>query len=128
MTVIRDALIVDGSGREPEPGAIRVAAGGVIAERAPDLAPDGDEATVDAGGRVLAPGFIDLHSHSDLYSLVLDGEAAPVGDVPKLLQGCTAQVMGQDGVSAAPVGDDDIGLYPAEIAGLEGTIDPGQWT
>jgi N-acyl-D-amino-acid deacylase len=82
-----------------------------------------------AAGLALAPGFIDLHSHSDLYALVREGpDAAPVGDGPKLLQGVTTQVFGQDGVSAAPVRDDDVASFARFIAGLDGYLEPGRWT
>jgi N-acyl-D-amino-acid deacylase len=126
--VIRGAVLVDGGGGEPHPGAVRVRADGAIGEVAGDLRPGPGETVVDAGGLVVAPGFVDLHSHSDLYSLVRDGSAAPVGDAPKLLQGCTTQVYGQDGISAAPVRDDDLSAYAPAIAGLDGEVDPAAWT
>ena len=73
----------------------------------------------------ISPGFVDMHSHSDLYTLVRPAQgAAPLGDGPKLLQGCTAQVFGQDGISAAPVGEDDVEGYAAYIAGLDGFLEP----
>jgi N-acyl-D-amino-acid deacylase len=120
--------VVDGSGGDPLPGAVRVRADGTIGEVATDLRADAGERVVDAAGLVLAPGFVDLHSHSDLYSLVRDGTGAPIGDQPKLLQGCTTQVYGQDGISAAPVRDDDVSAYAPAIAGLDGELDAGQWT
>jgi len=126
--VVRGAVVVDGSGAEPRPGAVRVGAEGTITDLAPDLRPDAGEAVVDAGGRALAPGFVDLHSHSDLYSLARTGPGAPVGDEPKLLQGCTTQVYGQDGISAAPVDDRDVVDYAPAIAGLDGELEPARWT
>jgi N-acyl-D-aspartate/D-glutamate deacylase len=85
---------------------------------------------VDSRGLCLAPGFIDLHSHSDLYSTVrnVHGQGPPVGDAPKLLQGCTAQVFGQDGVSAAPFHDHDLADHAGFLAGLDGTIEREAWT
>jgi N-acyl-D-aspartate/D-glutamate deacylase len=50
---------------------------------------------IDAGGRVLAPGFIDPHSHSD-YALLTDGNAES-----KIRQGVTTEVIGESG-SVAP--------------------------
>jgi len=119
--------VVDGSGAEPFPADVRVE-GATIGEIAPALTAGEGEEVVDAAGLTLTPGFVDLHSHSDLYTLVRRGGGAPVGDGPKLLQGCTAQVFGQDGISAAPVGADDVESYAAYIAGLDGFLEPSRWT
>ncbi len=51
---------------------------------------------IDASGLVVAPGFIDLHSHSD-YTLLVDGKAES-----KIRQGVTAEILGESG-SAGPV-------------------------
>ncbi len=107
---------------------VRVDSDGLVAEVSASLSPCEEETVVDGSGLVLAPGFIDLHSHSDLYSLERHRKAAPVGDQPKLLQGCTAQVFGQDGLSAAPVSDEDLEDFAAAIAGLDGTIPLEAWT
>jgi N-acyl-D-aspartate/D-glutamate deacylase len=53
---------------------------------------------------------------------------ATIGDEPKLLQGCTAQVFGQDGISAAPVHRHDLDEFTRFLAGLDGEIDRHQWT
>ncbi|MGH9067128.1 MAG: N-acyl-D-amino-acid deacylase family protein [Acidimicrobiales bacterium] len=126
--LVRGALVVDGSGGEPFAGDVAVGAGGRIGGIGPGISPEEGGEVVDAGGLVLAPGFVDLHSHSDLYAMV-DGEGGlPVGDEPKLLQGCTAQVFGQDGISAAPVAEDDVADYAGYIAGLDGSLPPEAWT
>ncbi|KHN97942.1 D-aminoacylase [Metarhizium album ARSEF 1941] len=52
---------------------------------------------IDAEGFVLSPGFIDMHAHSDLYLLTNPEHEA------KISQGCTTEVLGQDGISYAPV-------------------------
>lgn len=52
--------------------------------------------TIDAHGRVVAPGFIDMHSHSGL--MILHDRA----HVPKVMQGVTTEVIGVDGNSYAP--------------------------
>jgi N-acyl-D-amino-acid deacylase len=54
---------------------------------------------IDAHGQIVCPGFVDPHSHSDLYLL-----AHPRHE-PKMLQGVTTEVLGQDGISYAPVSD-----------------------
>ncbi|GAC1316853.1 MAG: D-aminoacylase [Acidimicrobiales bacterium] len=130
-SVIRGALVIDGSGTDPVVADVRLGPDGVVTAMAPSITPAEGEAVIDGDGRVLAPGFVDMHSHSDLYTLVRPEDAplgAPLGDGPKLLQGCTAQVFGQDGISAAPVGEDDVEGYAAYIAGLDGFLAPARWT
>ena len=52
---------------------------------------------LDLRGLLLAPGFVDMHSHSDSRLL-----AFPQAE-PKVMQGVTTEVIGQDGLSFAPV-------------------------
>ena len=52
--------------------------------------------TIDATGCVVSPGFIDMHSHSDLALLNNPRHEA------KLAQGVTTDALGQDGLSYAP--------------------------
>ncbi|MBI3448022.1 MAG: amidohydrolase family protein [Acidobacteria bacterium] len=66
----------------------------------PDSAADG---VVDASGKIVAPGFIDLHSHGDLI-LALDDEPLRRRLVHgRLAQGITTEVVGNCGLGAAPV-------------------------
>jgi N-acyl-D-amino-acid deacylase len=129
---VRGATVIDGTGADPEVADVEVDTHGRIARvtsGAPGktgLAPG--TAIVDGAGLVLAPGFIDLHSHSDLYTVVREDGGTPIGDAPKLLQGCTAQVFGQDGISAAPVSDEDLEDHAAFLAGLDGSIARDLWT
>lgn len=53
--------------------------------------------TIDASGKIVCPGFIDAHSHSDAYLLI--EPSAP----SKILQGITTEVVGNCGASAAPL-------------------------
>ncbi len=126
------ALSATAAGYEAQPELVgmdvRVDASGRVCEIAPDISGLEGEEVIEAAGLVLSPGFIDLHSHSDLYALERDGEQAPLGDQPKLLQGCTAQVFGQDGISAAPVNEEELADFAAMIAGLDGSIPLDSWT
>jgi N-acyl-D-amino-acid deacylase len=127
---VRGATVIDGTGADPRIANVLVDASGTIGEVAsgPAGAPGVGVETVEGAGLVLAPGFVDLHSHSDLYTVVRGAEGTPLGDSPKLLQGCTAQVFGQDGISAAPVPDGDLEGQRALLAGLDGSIATHLWT
>lgn len=128
---MRGATIVDGTEADPVTGDVVVDDRGVIVSVGPALreAPFDVASTVDGSGLVLAPGFVDLHSHSDLYTLFRHvPDSPPIGDSPKLVQGCTAQVFGQDGISAAPVSEEDLEDHVAFLAGLDGRIPPELWT
>lgn len=89
--VLRRALIYDGSGNAPVRGDVAVS-GGRIVEIAPRVAARGDR-EVDLNGLALAPGFVDIHSHTDLV-LLRDPRADS-----KVRQGVTTEVAGQDGGS-----------------------------
>lgn len=95
--IIRNALIMDGTG-EPAYEADVAIAGGKIACIG---AVEGDAARViDGKGLVLAPGFIDMHSHTDT-GLFIDPRAES-----KITQGVTLEVCGNCGFSPAPVLDE----------------------
>jgi N-acyl-D-amino-acid deacylase len=90
--LITRANIVDGTGGPAMNGSVAIRDGQIAAVGAVT----GDAArTIDAAGKVLAPGFIDPHSHSD-YALVIDGNAES-----KIRQGVTTEVIGESG-SVAP--------------------------
>lgn len=91
--LIANATIVDGTGRDRYPGNVGVR-DGVLVEAGPG---EDARAVIDATGRVVAPGFIDAHSHGDL---VVGEEFARLC---KTSQGVTTEIAGQCGLSMAPV-------------------------
>jgi N-acyl-D-amino-acid deacylase len=107
--VIRGAHIADGTGQPLYTGDVGVS-DGRIAEISGAGALTGGR-IVDATGLVLAPGFIDMHSHSDLQLLT-----AP-DHLVKVSQGVTTEVLGQDGLSYAPVDDATLETLRAQLAG-----------
>lgn len=76
---------------------------------------------VDGTGLVTAPGFIDTHSHSDL-KILLEPKVEP-----KVLQGITTEVLGQDGISMAPLPKEYIIPWRKNLAGLDGESDEIDW-
>lgn len=93
--LIRNARIVDGTGAPSFTGSV-----GVRGDRIVVIEPGNVEAeatsTLDAEGRVLCPGFIDVHSHDD-FAVVFEPEMAF-----KVLQGVTSEIVGNCGIGAAP--------------------------
>jgi N-acyl-D-aspartate/D-glutamate deacylase len=93
--LVRGGTLVDGTGAPARRADVRVR-DGRIAEVGPDLRRDG-EAEVDAAGAVVAPGFVDIHTHYD-PSLWWDPTAEPIG-----AHGYTSVVIGNCSLSLAPV-------------------------
>ncbi|MFG3227963.1 amidohydrolase family protein [Kitasatospora sp. NPDC048194] len=116
-TVFKGATVVDGTGAERYRADVRIA-DGLITEIGPDL--DGP-AVVDADGLVLTPGFIDMHAHSDL-ALLLEPEHPA-----KITQGVTCEVLGQDGLSYAPVDDTTLAALRRQLAGWNGDPPDLDW-
>ncbi|MBI2073469.1 MAG: D-aminoacylase [Gemmatimonadetes bacterium] len=95
--VLRGATVYDGTGRSPVEADVAIV-GDRIEAVGPRLSIAGAH-EVDLKGLALAPGFIDIHSHTDLVLLV-DPKAQS-----KIRQGVTTEVAGQDGGSVGPWGD-----------------------
>ena len=116
--VIRDADVVDGSGG-PSYRADVVIDGGRIVSIVQEAAAAGCQRPkarreLDAEGLVLSPGFIDMHAHSDL-ALLRDPDHSA-----KAAQGVTLEVIGQDGLSYAPVDDRTLAEVRRAITGWNG--------
>ncbi len=94
-TLIRDASVLDGTGRAAESLDVAIRDGRIL-DLGSSLAYVANHA-IDAAGRTLAPGFIDTHTHDDTSVI-----EAP-GMLPKLSQGVTTVIVGNCGISAAPV-------------------------
>ncbi len=110
----RNARVLDGTGGPAYTAHVLVDDGRI--ERIGDE-PAGADRTVDLDESYLAPGFVDMHAHSELR--LINKPAAE----EKLTQGITTEVLGQDGVSVAPVPDDLKSEWEKRIQSLDGTID-----
>ncbi|MFG3495165.1 amidohydrolase family protein [Streptomyces sp. NPDC047928] len=112
--VIRGARVVDGTGGPSYRADVGVTGGRVAAiRRAGEPALSGRR-VLDAHGLVLCPGFIDMHAHSDLALLRDPAHEA------KAAQGVTLEVLGQDGLSYAPVDDRTLADVRTAISGWNG--------
>jgi len=94
-TIIRNARVVDGSGAEPYPADIAIDSGRICAIG--QLSEYISGQVTEAQGRVLAPGFIDVHTHDDT-TVIRNPQM-----LAKLSQGVTTVIVGNCGISAAPV-------------------------
>jgi N-acyl-D-amino-acid deacylase len=116
--LITGGTIVDGTGAPGRPGAVAVEDGRIRLLEANDQSSPRVARTIDATGRVVAPGFIDLHSHAGLMIL------ADPRHEPKVRQGVTTEVVGVDGLGYAPFPNrDDLLALVQMNAGLDGDPD-----
>jgi N-acyl-D-amino-acid deacylase len=92
--LIRGGLVVDGTGEAPRTADVAISRGKV--EAIGDLTGWGGTQIVEAQGLAVAPGFIDMHTHSDLTLLVNPKAESAIR------QGVTTQVIGMCGFSPAP--------------------------
>jgi N-acyl-D-amino-acid deacylase len=93
--VFRGGLVADGTGGPAFVADVGIADGSICAVGR--LGSAAAARSIDARGLIVAPGFVDMHSHSDVR--LLDEPRAEA----KTMQGVTTEVIGQDGLSFAPV-------------------------
>ena len=93
-TLIVNATVIDGTNTPRYKGDVGISNGRI--EAIGHLSDTEAKRRIDASGHVIAPGFIDMHSHSD-RTLLVDGRA-----LSKVMQGVTTELVGESG-SAAPV-------------------------
>ena len=104
--LIRNAKIIDGSGEPAYFGSVGIDHGKIVLQDLPETA----ELVIDAKRRVLAPGFIDAHSHGDMAF------GRDFGELCKLNQGITTQLAGQCGNSNAPISNETLSAKKASLA------------
>ena len=113
--IIRNAKLVDGTGAPWQMGDLAVQDGKIVAVGCiPEMEA---KETIDAQGKVLSPGFVDIHSHSDFA----------ISGVPfaesRVLQGITTEIGGDCGMSAAPVNPENVELLKRYIGFLDTGMD-----
>ena len=113
-TILENAMIYDGSGSEPFAADLGISKGKI--ECIGQLPQTECQQRINANGLAVAPGFIDLHTHSD-FTIVANGKAES-----QVHQGVTTEVVGQCGHSIAPLRhkDDIANEALGYIPGCEG--------
>ena len=118
--LIRGGTVIDGSGA-PRYAADVAVEGDRIAAIAPHLPANADR-VIEAAGHVVAPGFIDAHSHSDLFYLGCPSSES------KVRQGCTTEVVGMCSFSQAPIAPGRAGAVRDWAGGIGASVELGWQT
>lgn len=112
--LIQQATVIDGTG---SPGyKADIAVKGSTITNVGDLTDAGSLTTINAAGKVVCPGFIDMHSHAD-FSLPVQRTADSL-----VHQGITTAVVGQCGLSPAPLRRDTRGEVITALSGFFGEV------
>ena len=113
--VIRGAKIFDGTGLPWFWGDVAVKDDTIVeVGTASDASA---KRVIEADGRALAPGFIDMHTHSDLQPLINNLHEA------KIRQGVTTDVIGHDGLGLAPIIPETARILQEQVTGWNGVAD-----
>lgn len=112
-TMIKGGTIIDGTGNVGFKGDVaiegkrlKILMGNTSSIEATNI--------IDGSGCVVAPGFIDVHTHSDLIAL-----SEPLNE-PKIRQGVTTDMLGLDGVGYAPLSKDNLEMMLLNWSGASG--------
>src|ERR1051325_8987625 len=118
--LIRNGTVIDGTGRARFQADVGVM-GDTIAEIGDIPAEAQATETIDAAEMVVAPGFIDIHTHADIALL------ARPEHLPKVMQGVTTEVFTNCGLGFAPVTTEGLEIQDRYIAGLFGSDENVHW-
>jgi len=113
--IIRGGRIIDGSASPWYYGDVGISDERITAIG--KLDPTKARRVIEVNGRVVCPGFIDMHTHSDVMLLVNPKHE------PKIMQGVTTDLLGLDGLSYAPLSPANLRMMRRYISGLNGDPD-----
>jgi N-acyl-D-amino-acid deacylase len=116
-TIITGGTVIDGTGNVGYNAAVAIDGEGRVKVITGDVSGIDARAEVDATGQVVCPGFIDVHTHSDLAAL-----ADPL-DEPKIMQGVTTDFIGLDGMGYAPLSKANLERMLRTWSGISGYPD-----
>jgi N-acyl-D-amino-acid deacylase len=119
--LIKGGIIVDGTGQPSFKADVLIEGDRIEAIGQLDSTDYPEAQIIRADDMVVSPGFIDTHSHSDLKVLI-EPEV-----YPKIYQGITTEVLGQDGISMAPLPIQYLSAWRKNLAGLDGETDAIDW-
>jgi N-acyl-D-amino-acid deacylase len=110
--ILRNGTVFDGTGAEGFPADVGLQGERILAVG--DLSGAAAGRVLDCAGLYVTPGFIDMHSHSDLDLLVEPSASA------KIRMGVTLELLGQDGLSVAPIKPEHVAQVRTQLSGLLG--------
>jgi len=116
--VLRNGTVFDGSGAEGFRADVGIQ--GEWIREIGDLSRTPAQRVLDCTGLYVAPGFIDMHTHSDL-DLFVDPQSSP-----KVRMGVTLELLGQDGISVAPMRPESVSQVKAQLSAILGDH-PIEW-
>ena len=116
--VLKNGIIIDGTGNPSYKSDIAIEDCKIV--KIGKLNLEAKE-VLDIEGLIVAPGFIDTHSHSDLY-LIHEPES-----LQKIMQGITIEIIGQDGLGEAPINQEHLEEWRKYLSGLNGDP-PIKWS
>ncbi len=105
--VINNGRIVDGTGNPPYLSDLAIKEGKIT--KIKKVISDKATIVIDAKGLIIAPGFIDIHSHSD-SNIPISNKLESM-----ITQGITTAAVGQCGISLAPISDETFDLFKKEV-------------
>lgn len=119
--LLKDGTIVDGNRTKPYKGSVLIREGKIHSIITDDLDANDYENVIDVRGKIVAPGFIDIHSHSDSADLPAEEMQS------KLFQGVTTEIVGNCGNSklAEGVNEENIDKFLLEKASEKMPINQG---
>lgn len=112
--ILKNGLIIDGSGKQPYKGDVAIEQDKIVLVG--NLRKANAEEIIDVDGKYIAPGFIDIQNHSDVYWAIFDNPSLD----SLVSQGITTAIIGNCGASLAPLLSRDALLSIRKWHSLEG--------